>query len=47
MATAFQACVQPLETVTSFKYFGRLIAAIDNDCPESIVSFQKEQKIWA
>ena len=30
---AFQAYGEPLETVTSFKYIGRVLTAGDDDCP--------------
>ena len=30
---AFQAYVRRIETVTPFKYLGRIMAALDEDCP--------------
>ena len=33
---AFQAYGSPLETVTSFKYFGRILMALNDDQPEVV-----------
>ena len=43
---AFQAYGQPLDTVTSFKYLGRILTITDNDCPEVIVNLRKLWNIW-
>ena len=45
--TVFQAYDRPLETVSSLKYLGLPLTAIDNDWPEVIINLQKARKIWA
>ena len=45
--TVFQAYDRPLETVSSLKYLGLPLTAIDNDWPEVIINLQKAQNIWA
>ena len=43
---AFKAHGKPLETVTTFKYLGRLMTAGDDDWPEVAVNLVKSWKSW-
>ena len=43
---AFQAYVEPLYTVTAFKYLGRVMTAGDDDWPSVAGNLQKERKSW-
>ena len=47
VATGFQAYDRPLETVTSFKYLGRLPTVTYNDWLSVTTNLQKERKSWA
>ena len=38
---------QPLETVTSFKYLGRLLTATDKNWIEFVVNIYKAQSSWS
>ena len=42
----FQAYVRPLETVTSFKYMGRALAAADGNWPAVVGNLKKARKSW-
>ena len=42
---AFEAYVNPLETVTKFKYLGRVMTAGDDDCPAVAGNPVKARKI--
>ena len=44
---AFQVYGRPLETVSSFKYLGRLITAMDDDWMSVIVNLQNMRKSWS
>ena len=43
---AFQTYIRPLETVTSFKYMGRVLMAADYECPAVVRNFSRVQKNW-
>ena len=43
----FQAYGRPFETVTSFKYLGRVLRAVDDDWAVVVGNLKKAQKIWA
>ena len=45
--SAFQAYGIPLETVTSFKYLGRVLIAADDNWPAVVGNLKKPQKTWA
>ena len=42
----FQAYGRPLDTVTSFKYMGRVLAMAVDDCPEVVGNLRKARKSW-
>ena len=42
----FQAYVQPLNLVTSFKYLGRILTASDDDWPVVVGNLRKVRKKW-
>ena len=42
----FQAYRRPIETVTSFKYLGRIMMASENYWPSVVGNLQKAQKSW-
>ena len=42
----FQAYVRPLEAVTSIKYFGKIMTALDDDCSAVVGNLWKARKIW-
>ena len=44
---AYQAYRRPLERVTSFKYFGRVLMAGDDDCPAVMINLKKARESWA
>ena len=44
---AFQAYRRPLETVTAFKYLGRVLTAYDYDWPEVVDNIRKAWSRWA
>ena len=46
MERAFQAYGEPLETVTSFKYLGRVLTAGDDDWSAVAGKLRKDKKIW-
>ena len=43
---SFQAYGEPLETVTSFKYMGRVMTAGDDNCPVVAGNLIKYWKSW-
>ena len=43
---AFEAYGKPLDTVSTFKYLGRVMTAGDDDWPEVAGNLVKERKIW-
>ena len=43
---AFHAYEEPLEVVTLFKYLGRLLTAVDDDCPVVVDNLRKDRKSW-
>ena len=43
---AFKAYGKPLETVSTFKYLGRVITAGDDDWPLVVSNLVKAWKIW-
>ena len=43
---AFDIYGKQLQTVTSFKYLGRILTAVDDDCPEVAENLGKARKIW-
>ena len=43
---SIQAYSRPLEAVTSFKYFGRILTASDNNWLELVGNLSKAQNIW-
>ena len=43
---AFEAYGEPLETVTAFKYLGRVMTAIDDDWPAVVFNLHKARKSW-
>ena len=45
-AAAFRNYRQRMETVTTFKYLGRLFTATGNDFPAATVNMQKARRIW-
>ena len=45
--SAFQAYGIPLETVTSFKYLGRVLIAADDNWQAVVGNLKKPQKTWA
>ena len=42
----FQAYGRPLDTVTSFKYLGRVLTTADDNCTEVVRNMKKAQKSW-
>ena len=46
MARYFQAYRRPIETVTYFKYLGRVMTELENDCTEVVGNLWKARKIW-
>ena len=44
--SAFQAYGIPLETVTSFKYLGRVLIAADDNWQAVVGNLKKPQKTW-
>ena len=44
---AFQAYDRPLESVTSFKYVGQIMASSDEDWSPVVGNLEKESKICA
>ena len=46
MVRSFQAYGRPLETVTSFKYLGRIMTASDNDWLAVVGNTRKNRKSW-
>ena len=46
-AMALRDYVQPLETVSPFKYLGRLLTADCDDCPYFIANLWKSRNIWS
>ena len=44
---AFQAYRRPLETVTAFKYLGRVLTASDDDWPSVVDKLRKDRSRWA
>ena len=46
MERAFQAYREPLETVISFKYLGRVLMVGDNNWPEVTGNLSTSSKIW-
>ena len=44
---AFQAYARPLETVTSFKYMGRVLTTAENDEPAVVGNLRKAHKNWS
>ena len=43
----FRAYIRPLETVTSFKYLGRVLTTGDEDWPAMVGNLKKARKSWA
>ena len=43
---AFEAYVAPIESVTEFKYPGRIMTATDNDWPVVVRNFGKARRSW-
>ena len=43
---AFQAYIRTLETVTSFKYLGRTLKALDDNLPSVVGNLRKARKRW-
>ena len=43
-ARASQDYGRPLDTVTYFKYFGRILTALDDNWPAVVGNLQKERK---
>ena len=44
---SYQDYRKPLDTVTSFKYFGWVLMAGDNDYPSVMINLKKARKSWA
>ena len=44
---AFSAYERPLEMVTSFKYLGRVISAIDDNWPVVVKILSRARKVWS
>ena len=44
---AFQAYRRPLETVTAFKYLGRVLTASADDWPSVVDKLRKDRSRWA
>ena len=47
MLVAFQAYGRPLYMVTVFKYLGRVLNALYDDCPEVVKNLYKNRIRWA
>ena len=45
-AREFQAYRMPIKMVTHFKYLGRVMKALGEDCPEVVGNFRKARKSW-
>ena len=43
---AFKAYGEPMETVSDFRYLGRLLTATDNDWPAVDGNIKKAQRSW-
>ena len=43
---AFEAYVAPLETVTSFKYLGQVMTAVDDDWHAVVGNLRRARKSW-
>ena len=43
----FQAYGRNLVAVSDFKYLGRVMKALDDDCPAVVGNLRKERKRWA
>ena len=43
---AFEVDGKQLQTAPSFKYLGRILTAVDDDCPEVAGNLGKARKIW-
>ena len=43
---AFSTYWQPMETVTEFRYLGRLLTATDNNWPAVVGNIKKAWRIW-
>ena len=46
MLVTFQAYGRTLETVSAFKYLGRVIAALDEDWPTVVANLRKLLRQW-
>ena len=42
----FEAYGAPIESVTEFKYMGRILTAIDDDCPAVVGNLGKARRSW-
>ena len=46
MERAFEACGEPLENVTAFKYLGQILTAGDDDWPAVVENLSKARNSW-